>query len=83
MLISLGLVGPKARPKGVVDGQQVNIPVQDIFRPSKTGKTIFEIFIPLRWDEIWDYPIESGANSGVTRLDNQSALMNLRASCKL
>ena len=21
-----GLVGPKARPKGVVDGQQVNIP---------------------------------------------------------
>ena len=22
-----GLVGPKARPKGVVDGQQVNIPV--------------------------------------------------------
>ena len=26
-LIVLGLVGPKARPKGVVDGQQVNIPV--------------------------------------------------------
>ena len=25
--IDLGLVGPKARPKGVVDGQQVNIPV--------------------------------------------------------
>ena len=24
-----GLVGPKARPKGVVDGQQVNIPVPD------------------------------------------------------
>ena len=22
-----GLVGPKVRPKGVVDGQQVNIPV--------------------------------------------------------
>ena len=26
-VIGLGLVGPKARPKGVVDGQQVNIPV--------------------------------------------------------
>jgi hypothetical protein len=26
MLIIPGLVGPKARPKGVVDGQQVNIP---------------------------------------------------------
>ena len=27
-----GLVGPKARPKGVVDGQQVNIPVLPINR---------------------------------------------------
>ena len=27
MLIISGLVGPKARPQGVVDGQQVNIPV--------------------------------------------------------
>jgi len=26
MLIIPGLVDPKARPKGVVDGQQVNIP---------------------------------------------------------
>ena len=26
-IIYSGLVGPKARPKGVVDGQQVNIPV--------------------------------------------------------
>jgi len=26
MSISPGLVGPKARPKGVVDGQPVNIP---------------------------------------------------------
>jgi hypothetical protein len=27
MSISEGLVGPKARPKGVVDGQTVNIPL--------------------------------------------------------
>ena len=26
MSITPGLAGPKARPKGVVDGQQVNIP---------------------------------------------------------
>ena len=26
-LVLPGLVGPKSRPKGVVDGQQVNIPV--------------------------------------------------------
>ena len=26
-LVRPGLVGPKSRPKGVVDGQQVNIPV--------------------------------------------------------
>ena len=27
MAVMVELVGPKARPKGVVDGQQVNIPV--------------------------------------------------------
>ena len=27
-----GLVGPKVRPKGVIDGQQVNIPVLPIDR---------------------------------------------------
>ncbi len=47
MLISLGLVGPKTRLKSVVDGQQVNIPVQFGLRPSKTGgryNLIFEGF---------------------------------------
>ena len=36
MLISVGLVGPKARLKSVVDGQQVNIPVPVLNRPSKS-----------------------------------------------
>ena len=31
-LVRPGLVGPKVRPKGVVDGQQVNIPVLPLFR---------------------------------------------------
>ena len=31
MTINPGLVGPKARPKGVVDGQQVNIPVLHVY----------------------------------------------------
>ena len=31
MMIIPGLVGPKARPKGVVDGQQVNIPVLHVY----------------------------------------------------
>ena len=39
-VIDLGLVGPKVRPKGVADGQQVNIPVQYYFRPSKIGRCI-------------------------------------------
>ena len=30
-LVRPGLVGPKVRPKGVVDGQQVNIPVLPIY----------------------------------------------------
>ena len=33
MAIIPGLVGPKARPKGVVDGQQVDIPVPLILFP--------------------------------------------------
>ena len=32
MVIIPGLVGPKARPKGVVDGHQVNIPELGIYR---------------------------------------------------
>ena len=31
-LVRPGLVGPKVRPKGVIDGQQVNIPVLPIDR---------------------------------------------------
>ena len=31
MAVILGLVGPKLRPKGVGDGQQVNIPVLPIY----------------------------------------------------
>ena len=31
-LVRPGLVGPKVRPKGVIDGQQVNIPVLPIYR---------------------------------------------------
>jgi hypothetical protein len=34
-IIGVGLVGPKARLKGVVDGQQVNIPVPMLYRSSK------------------------------------------------
>ena len=31
-LVRPGLVGPKVRPKGVIDGQQVNIPVLPVNR---------------------------------------------------
>ena len=32
-----GLVGPKARPRGVVDGQQVNIPAPSVKRSTEGG----------------------------------------------
>jgi len=35
-IIDVGLVGPKMRLKGVVDGQQVNIPVLALYRPSES-----------------------------------------------
>ncbi len=37
-LIRVGLVGPKARPKGVADGQQVNIPVPSGWSDGVTQK---------------------------------------------
>ena len=36
-LVRSGLVGPKPRPKGVVDGQQVDIPVPPIHRLNNGG----------------------------------------------
>lgn len=35
MVISVGLVGPKARAKAVVDGHLVNIPEPKIFRKTR------------------------------------------------
>ncbi len=43
MLIRVGLVGPKVRPIGVADGQQVKIPVlfciDKDFKEGQNGKT--------------------------------------------
>ena len=39
-LVHPGLVGPKSRPKGVVDGQQVNIPVPLIVRYQQWGDAV-------------------------------------------
>ena len=41
MAIIPGLVGPKARPKGVVDGQQVNIPALQYY--SMEGRILVRI----------------------------------------
>ena len=45
MVVIFGLVGPKARPNGVVDGQQVDIPVLDsesFLREESWGETKFD-----------------------------------------
>ena len=39
-LVRPGLVGPKSRPKGVVDGQQVNIPVPLKVRYQQWGDAV-------------------------------------------
>lgn len=46
MLINLGLVGPKAKAKAETDGQQVNIPVLRVNRPSKAGARFIVELIP-------------------------------------
>ena len=37
MAVRVGLVGPKAKPKGVVDGDPVNIPEPSFIRPRTAG----------------------------------------------
>jgi len=39
MSVNGGLVGPKARPKGVTDGQQVNIPAL-VYKRFTNGVTV-------------------------------------------
>ncbi len=46
-----GSAGPKARPKGVVDGQQVNIPALQQYRPSETGARFIFSSIPSGCDQ--------------------------------
>ena len=89
-IIDRGLAGPKARPKGVVDGQQVNIPALQQDRPSETGarvffnssRTFFLIKIILNISVFEEKVRDEEANSnkggtswGVTRKANQSRLM--------
>jgi hypothetical protein len=41
MAIRVGLVGPKARTKVVVDGHPVNIPEPEVFRQHKATEVFF------------------------------------------
>ena len=47
--IGVGLVGPKARPKGVTDGQQVNIPA---LRENRQ-RVAFKSFVGLWFSPFW------------------------------
>ena len=70
----MGLVGPKPRLKGVGDGQQVNIPVQFVFRPNKPGGRCF-VLISLRW--MMNVSLtERGVKLGGTQVDTLSRLLN-------
>ena len=53
MLIISGLVGPKARPFGVVDGQQVNIPVLLIIRPKLSAFCARKVVLMKVEMDIW------------------------------
>jgi hypothetical protein len=49
MFVNFGLIGPKARPNGVADGQQVDIPASWLFcyfgfRSASWGMTGFDMF---------------------------------------
>ena len=49
MLINPGLVGPKARLKGVVDGQQVNIPALLVYSKERR----ISVLLAPYWIGVW------------------------------
>ena len=48
-MINLGLVGPKPKPKGVGDGQQVNIPALQHFFEEATEVCNLSVLLDLHW----------------------------------
>ena len=63
-LIRVGLVGPKPRPKGVGDGQRVNIPVPLLWR--QRGDTEGRLSVPIGHGAS---PIIGNAGVGKSALD--------------
>ena len=71
--IDWGLVGPKVRQKCVADGQQVNIPVHYVVRPSKTGRS--DIVTRRLRSDLIVIMTERGASKGGTHSESMSWLM--------
>lgn len=61
--------------------EQVNIPVQVYFRPSKSGGKPLLLYFPFGEDLVWQLT-ERGANKGGTHLVRSSPLLNLGTSSK-
>ena len=78
MVISVGLVGPKARTKVVVDGHQVNIPEPNAIRPGEPVLTNVELEI-LRYF-FQDCGASWESSSGGTPFDSSGHLMNYGTS---
>ena len=79
----MGLVGPKVRPKGVADGQQVNIPVPHISR----SRVVVDNLAGLCREDLssW-YVCEKGyfySSRGVTEWDERSVLLTVRGTRKV
>ena len=49
MSISQGLGGPKVNPKGVADGQPVNIPAHPLDKLEMTENSTLSVLLDLRW----------------------------------
>ncbi len=79
MLISVGLVGPKMRLKGVVDGQQVNIPAPYVVRPGHPGANPFLKFSS---EKAKSGGVNGMSRQGGTALAKASGLMDCRREGK-
>ncbi len=71
-LIAPGLVGPKSRPKGVGDGQAVNILLLRVIYQRFTGKLRYNPYVDSSEDTFGGCNMTDKSDDGVTRKGNSS-----------
>ena len=72
-----GESGPKARPKGVVDGKQVNIPVLNLFWYRGTK----QVKVSRSWSSVETFKAMRGRKKTILELRRDTVLFPVSEAC--